>query len=285
MQKGGLTRARPFVMSSTHWLISGFIAFHLLSIVVGSTPDPATLNRSSAPDRAVLTPLGRALAPVLDATTGPIRAADATLWRATAWCQPAVRLYLRVTRQYQRWNMFSRPFRKHEYIHLRYYIATGGSSLLRVQRELIYPGHTGANVRLLKSFADSFRDKAMGLALDAHAQRVRRERKNHDVGTALERSQEELIPIIRPFARHQADALLVGGDRLVRAELWRGTAPMPRPGQVLPSDTYQARQETLASYDAVSELGLIASTDLAPLGVVTYDADIEWTLLAQVTWK
>ena len=60
---------------------------------------------------------------------------------------------------------------------------------------------------------------------------------------------------------------------------------MPRPGQVLPSDTYQARQETLASYDAVSELGLIASTDLAPLGVVTYDADIEWTLLARVTWR
>jgi hypothetical protein len=272
-------------MSSAHWLISGFIAFHLLSIVVGAIPDPATLDRSRPPERTVLTAVGRAVAPALDATVGPIRALDAGLWRATWWCRPAVRLYLATTRQYQRWNMFSRPARRHEYIHLRYYLATAGSNLLRVQRELIFPAHSGTSLRLFKSYADSFRDKAMALVFEGHERRMEQERKKYDLDSALERSQEDLIPIIRPFARHYSKALLAPGDRLVRAELWRGFAPMPRPGEVLPFDTYQERQAALAGYDAVSNLGLVGRAELPPLGAVTYDGDIKWTLLAQVTWK
>jgi hypothetical protein len=272
-------------MRSTQWLISGFIAFHLLSLVVGATPDPATLEQSTAPQRTMLTALGRAVAPVLDATVGPIRALDARLWSATSWCRPAVRLYLATTRQYERWNMFSRPHRRHEYIHLRYYISRAGSELLRVQRELIFPAHRGTSPRLFKSFADSFRDKAMAAALELHDRRMPRERKNLDLDSALDRSQEELISIIRAFARYQTNALLAPGDRLVRAELWRGFAPMPRPGEVLPVDTYQARQAALADYEATSDLGLIAGAELPTLGAVTYDADIEWVLLAQVTWK
>jgi hypothetical protein len=272
-------------MSSAHWLTSGFIAFQLLSIVVGSIPDPATVSKSAAPDRVALTAVGRAVAPALDATAAPIRALDTALWRATSWCRPAVRAYLGTTKQLQRWDMFSRPMRRHEYIHLRYYIATTGSNLLRVQRELIYPTHTSTTIRLFKSYADSFRDKAIALAVDAYFRRVERENKKYDLGSTLERSQEELIPVIRPFARRQAHALLVPGDRLVRAELWRGYAPMPRPGEVLPFDTYRERQESLTAYDAVSDLGLAPSGDLVPLGAVAYDADIKWTLLAQVTWK
>src|SRR6187200_836295 len=162
-------------MSPTHWLISGFIVFHLLSIVVGSTPDPATLTSQVAPDREVLTSAGRLIAPVLDATVEPIRALDKAMWNATGWCRPAVRKYLGTTKQYQRWNMFSRPLRRHEYMHLRYYIASPQTALLRVQRELISPGHTGGNVRLFKSFADSFRDKAISLAYDAYSRRLQRE--------------------------------------------------------------------------------------------------------------
>jgi hypothetical protein len=273
-------------MSSTHWLISGFIVFQLLSIVVGSTPDPASLKPQIAPDRAFLTAAGRTLAPALDALVSPIRAVDRVVWQATLWCRPAVRTYLGSTKQYQRWNMFSRPLRRHEYVHLRYYIATSGTDLLRVQRELIYPGHTGGNVRLFKSFADSFRDKAMALAYEAYGRRVERESKTLGPDVAMQRAQVELIPIIRPFVLRRRDELLLGpGDRLVRAELWRGHAPMPRPGQFLPFDTYEKRQETLAEYDAVTDLGLMPREYLAPLGAVAYDADIEWNMLARMTWK
>ncbi len=182
--------------------------------------------------------------------------------------------------------MFSRPLRRHEYMHIRYYIASQGSDLLRVQRELIYPAHTGGNVRLFKSFADSFRDKAMALAFEAYGRRSQRESRKFDADVALQRAQAELIPVIRPFVhRRQRDLLLGSGDRLVRAELWRGFAPMPRPGQVLPFDTYEKRQETLADYDAVSDLGLVPADNLAPLGAVAYDADIEWHLLARMVWK
>ena len=272
-------------MSSTHWLISGFIAFHLLSLVVGATPDPATLEKPAAPVRTELTALGRAVAPVLDATVDPIRAVDAALWNATSWCRRSVRLYLATTRQFERWNMFSRPHRRIEYVHLRYYTATAGSDLLHVQRELVFPGHRGTNPRLFKSFADSFRDKAMASALEFHDRRLEQERKKGDVDSALERSQQDLISIIRPFAHHQASALLAPGDRLVRAELWRGFAPMPRPGEVLPFDVYEERQAALSGYDAVGDFALIAGTELPSLGDITHDADIEWVLLAQVTWK
>jgi hypothetical protein len=273
-------------MSSTHWLTSCFIVFQLLAIVVGSTPDPASLKPPAAADRAALTAAGRVLAPALDSLVGPICAVDGALWRATGWCRPTVRIYLGSTKQYQRWNMFSRPLRRHEYMHLRYYVATQGTDLLRVQRELIYPGHTGGNVRLFKSFADSFRDKAMALAFEAYRRRVERESEKSDLDAAMERSQVELIPIIRPFVNRQRNELLLSpGDRLVRAELWRGRAPMPRPGQVLPFDTYEARQEALTEYDAATDLGLISPADLAPLGGVTHDADIEWQLVARVVWK
>ena len=272
-------------MSPTHWLISAFIVFHVLSIVVGSTPDPSSLKAPVAPDREVLTRVGRAVAPILDTSVGPLRALNSAVWRATLWCRPAVRSYLASTKQYQRWNMFSRPLRRHEYIHLRYYIASPGSDLLRVQRELIYPGHTGKNVRLFKSFADSFRDKAMSLALDAYARRLQREITKYDAETVRQRAQVELIPIIRPFASRQRAVLLGPGERFVRAELWRGYAPMPRPGQTLPFDTYEERQQALTGYDAVSDLGLIPADIVVPLGAVAYDADIEWNMLARMIWK
>jgi hypothetical protein len=274
-----------FVMSPTHWLISAFIVFHLLSIVVGSTPDPATLKSQVAPDREVLTSAGRLMAPVLDATVEPIRTLDRAVWNATGWCRPSVRKYLGTTKQYQRWNMFSRPMRRHEYMHLRYYIASPQTNLLRVQRELISPGHTGGNVRLFKSFADSFRDKAISLAYDAYSRRLQREGKKQSAAIARERSQVELIPVMRPFIERRHSQLLGPGERLVRVELWRGYAPMPRPGQLLPFDTYERRQEVLAGYDAISDLDLIAPSELAPLGARMEDADIEWGLLARIIWK
>jgi hypothetical protein len=286
--KGGPTpRARPFSsMAPSHWLISGFIVFQLLAIVVGSTPDPTSLPGPVPPERTAITPLGRTLAPILDAGVAPLLAFHARFFRAMWWCRPPVRAYLGTTQQYQRWNMFSRPLRSHEYIHLRYYVASEGSGLLRVHRELVYPGHAVGRIRLLKSYADSFRDKAMTLALDGYGRKFRRERARHDLGAALELAQNELFSIIRPFAsRRQAGLALGPGERLIRAELWHGVAPMPRPGQVLPQEVLAAREETLESYDAVTDLGLTPITDLPPLGAVTYDADIKWNLLAQVTWK
>jgi hypothetical protein len=272
-------------MTPSHWLISAFIVFQLLSIVIGSTPDPASLPAPIPADRAALTALGATVAPILDAAVGPLQTLNAELWRGTRWARRPVRLYLGATKQYQRWNMFSRPLRQHQYVHLRYYVASGGSHLLRVQRELIYPSHAGGHVRLLKAYSDSFRDKAITLALEAHAQRLKRERTRQALGPAFERAQVELVPVIRPFALRQVALTLAPGERLVRAELWSGVAPMPRPGEVLPSDVLEARQKTLEGYDAVTDLGLIPDTDIPPFGAVSHDADIDWRLLARVTWK
>ncbi len=272
-------------MTPSHSLISAFIVFHLLAIVVGSTPNPASLPKAVPPDRAALTSLGGTLAPILDAAVAPLQTLNTGIWQFTGWCRRPVRIYLGGTKQYQRWNMFSRPLRRHQYIHLRYYVASEGSRLLRVHRELIYPSHAGGHIRLFKSYADSFRDKAITLALEDHAGKLKRERTRHALEPAFERAQVELFPVVRAFALRQVGLTLAPGERLVRAELWSGVAPMPRPGELLPHEVLETRQETLEGYDAVTDLGLIPDTVFPPLGAVTHDADIDWRLLARVTWK
>ncbi len=231
-----------------------------------------------------MTALGAAVAPVLDRVEGPVRWLDRAVWRATRWIDRPVRTYLRGTRQFQRWTMFTHPLRTHEYLHVRYYVASPSSQQLRVHRELIYPSHT-VGIRLFRSFADSFRDKALMLTLDGYSRRLKREQAKYGADRGAEEAQAELFPIIKPFARRQSDRILGPGERLVRAELWKGVAPMPGPQQVLPADVYDARQEAIKEYDAVTDLSYVGTNELAPLRAGMIDRDIYWTLLAQVTWK
>ena len=46
-----------------------------------------------------------------------------------------------------------------------------------------------------------------------------------------------------------------------------------------------ALREMIAGYDALSDLDLIAPSELARLGARMEDADIEWGLLARIIWK
>jgi len=272
-------------MPPSHWLISGFIVFQLLTFIVGSTPAPSALA-THEPQRENITRLGATIAPVLDKTEAPIRWLDYAVWRATRWIETPIRLYLRGTRQFQRWNMFSHPLRQHEYLHIRYYVSSPGNQQLRVHRQLIYPSHT-AGIRLFKSFADSFRDKAITLTLDRYFQRLKREQPKLGQEQAEQVAQVELYPLINPFMRRQERQILGPGERIVRAELWRGLAPMPAPGQTLPQDAYDARQMAIAEYDAVTDVNYVGTTaaDRPPLGAGMTDADITWRLMAQETWK
>lgn len=273
-------------MPPSHWVISGFIIFQLLSFIVGSTPTPSALGTPATPHRENITKLGAEVAPVLDRAEGPIRWLDRVVWRATRWIERPIRLYLRGTRQFQRWNMFSHPLRRHEYLHIRYYVASPSNPQLRVHRQLIYPSHT-AGIRLFKSFADSFRDKAMMLTLDLYFRRLKREQEKYGEDRAEQEAQVELFPIINPFMRRQSGRILGPGERLVRAELWRGLAPMPGPGETLPQEVYDARQQTISEYDAATDVSYVGNTeaDIPPLGAGMTDADIRWKLLAQENWK
>ena len=114
---------------------------------------------------------------------------------------------------------------------------------------------------------------------------MKREQAKYGADRGAEEAQAELFPIIKPFARRQSDRILGPGERLVRAELWKGVAPMPGPQQVLPADVYDARQEAIKEYDAVTDLSYVGTNELAPLRAGMIDRDIYWTLLAQVTWK
>ena len=50
-------------------------------------------------------------------------------------------------------------------------------------------------------------------------------------------------------------------------------------------DVYDARQQAINEYDAVTDLSYVGTSELAPLRAGMIDRDIYWTLLAQVTWK
>jgi hypothetical protein len=272
-----MTRAQRFV--------SAFIVFHLAAITIGAIPRPELIEPTIPPDRSSLTALGRTLAPVLDALVPVLRRTHAVLWRATEPVRRPVTLYLGATKQYEIWHMFSRPARDHEYVHIRFYVATPGSNLLRVHRELVYPAHPEGQLRLIRAYADSFRDKAIALSLQRYGDIVAHELKHtHDANEATRRAHDAVVPVITAFARQYAVRNLLPGERLVRGDFWRGQAPTAPPGFATPPDVVAARREVLESYDAETDLGFTNRSQLPPVGATSRDADIVWTLLGEATW-
>jgi hypothetical protein len=272
-------------MSYSQRLISAFIVFHLIAITVGAIPDPESIPQEIPSNRATLTFLGTTLAPTFDALVAPELALNRVAWRATAWLRRPSRVYLRATRQWEVWNMFCRPTRHDIYMHIRYYTKTPGSHLLRVHRELIFPAHPEGSTRVIKGYSDSFRDKAIELAFDTYFARVREEEKTVGYAKAVERSEQELFPVIRPFARRYVARNLEPGERLLRAELWRGVVPNAPPGEATSSDVLAERLDMLQRYDAVTDLGLLPESELPELRSFIRDADVEWVLTASMPWR
>jgi hypothetical protein len=271
-------------MSRSQRLISAFIVFQLLAITIGATQDPDGLVPPIPSDRSSLSLLGKALSPVLDRLEQPVLNLNAALWGATSWLRYITTPYLLATRQFELWNMFSRPGRNDDYICLRYYVTSEGSSLLRVHRELIYPAHPEGQMRLFQSYSDSFRDKAIALALESYANVLVRERKRTSEAEALERAQQKLVPVIGAFARRFNERNLGQGERLIRADLWKGSAATGPPGHVTEPGTLAARRAILEAYDAETDLSLL-SNKLPDVGARLREVDIDWTLLGRVTWK
>jgi hypothetical protein len=273
-------------MSASQRLISAFIVFHLIATVIGAIPAPDSILPAGSSNRTALSATRIAAATVLDSAVNPLLQLETALWHGTRWFRRPVRLYLSATRQYQRWNMFSRPLRRDDYVHLRYYVQVERSSLLRVHRELVYPAHTDEIFSFVNCCSGSFRDKAIGLSLESHFHRVARElRRGRTDQEAYGRAEEVLAQVVKPFARRYAERGLAPGERLVRADFWRGSTRTPPPGIVVPADMLEARKHALEGYDAVTDLGLLTVSNLPEILSVSRDADIEWILLAQVTWK
>jgi hypothetical protein len=163
-----------------------------------------------------------------------------------------VNWYLAATGLGQNWKMFSSPPLVHQYMRVRYYVgprgASGGGAAGAVWQatELIQPAHREDRIRLLQSYRDSFRDKAMAIALS-------RFRRNRDADlirpdTTSAELPNDLAPIARYFARGFERRNLRPDERVVRAEIWYGEAPMPPPGSDFDSARTEARWAVLRTY-------------------------------------
>jgi hypothetical protein len=249
-------------MSVSRWAVSLLIVWHLVAIVIAAIPRPTRpADEPSLPGRAA-----RAAA----ALAAPLHASRAL--------QTPVNAYIGVLGLGQRWTMFSSPPKDDEYVRVRYYIGSS-SSLQRpawTATELVMPAHREDRVRVLQSFRDSYRDKAIANALGNFYRR----RPAHLVrpDTLPGALPDDLAPIARYFARSFADRYLEPGETVVRTEVWVGSAAMSPPGSPAAVDDAEWRQSVLRGYYEGPVENRYRVPPYPPYHGAEQEADIRWVL-------
>jgi hypothetical protein len=112
--------------------------------------------------------------------------------------------------------------------------------------ELVMPAHREDRIRLLQSFRDSYQDKAFEVAMDGFFRRrsaalVRPDTTSKDL-------PDDLAPIARYFSARFSRTHLSSSERIVRTEVWIGTAPIPRTRSDRESHTLASRIAALRAY-------------------------------------
>ena len=227
-------------MTKSRWVVSAFIAWHLVSIGVSSLPTASRLERADQP----VGPFPR-VTRAADVISAGITTAAATLQRTSMWVmgQP-VAWYVSLTGLSQTWAMFWNPPQYDRYWRARYYVEKPGGRPW-MATELIGPAHREDRVRLFQSYRDSYRDKAFEMAFDQFIKR----RKPVVIAPAT-RPQElpdDIAPIARFFARRFASGL-TAGEHIVRTELWIGTVPNKPIGEPVNGTEALQRRAALLGY-------------------------------------
>ena len=143
--------------------------------------------------------------------------------------------------------MFSNPPRYDEYLRVRYYIGREkGSRPTRMATELVMPAGREDQLRLFRAYRHSYEDKAYSIALE----RFYANRPAHLIApnTRSQDLPDDLAPIGRYYARRFAARALTARERILRVEVWRGSALTPPPGQAADKAARLARQAALLEY-------------------------------------
>jgi hypothetical protein len=257
------------------------IAAHLTALLIGSIPPPSQLSNPAFPEARGVEPISAWLTPRLDAAAAAAARVHLTLWNLTSPLRPIVSRYLGATGLDQQWAMFWNPSLTDQYVRVRYYVGSGapGTHPARVKwlaTELVSPAHREDRVRLLASFHDSYSDKAMEIAMG-----IFRRKRGQDLvrpDTTSAELPDSLAPLARYFARRFARARLTGDDRVVRVEVWSGSAPNPEFGSAPSRAEVAERQARLGGYyDGPVERHL-GSMAYPPYHAAEDEADIQWVL-------
>jgi len=254
-----------------------FVVWHLVAITLDALPPQDQL--SNFPARTTPSPLGvwgDRVTFGFDALAQALIQIPKALWWVSTPIQPLATAYRRVTSLGQSWSMFSDPPRVDRYMRTRYYIQPRQGRLW-MATELIMPAHPEDHVRLVQSYRDSYRDKAIEIASIAFLQR----RKGSAIapGTRPEELPDDLAPIGRYFARRfERRVLADSGDRIVRIEVWRGVAEGHKFGEPVDTEKLARRHEILQVYYEGPVERRLNVPPFPPYHAGEFEADINWVL-------
>jgi hypothetical protein len=195
--------------------------------------------------------------------------------------RPVIDIYISLTGLGQRWSMFWSPPTVDQYLRVRYYIGSDGSrgstdGPVWMATELVLPAHREDQIRTFQSFRDSYRDKAMAIALDDFYQHRPRELVRPD--TTSGELPDDLAPIARYFARQFERNHLQPPERIVRTEVWYGSVSNPDRGSSLDSRVYEERRETVRSYHEAPVENHLNVPPYPPYHAGEQESDISWLL-------
>ena len=268
-------------MAGSRWVVSLFILWHIAAIFIGSLPAPRRVPPIGPARYPADDSIAAVLTPALDTVTATFSSVPPVLWRATRLFRRPVGLYLSVTGQAQQWNMFSSSPTVDQYVRVRYYVGDEQPSHQKdspiwVATELVFPAHREDQVRLFRSYRDSYRDKAIAIALEDFYRRRDRDLIRPD--TLSSNLPDDLAPIGRYFGRRFARAHLREHERILRTEVWYGTSRNPLRGAPPNSEDIAARIALLRDYYEGPVENRIRIPPYPPYRAVEEEADIRWLL-------
>jgi len=253
-----------------------FIVWHLTAAAVASLP-PALPVVRTAGSQASGPAAFRTLAAAFDTAGGLVSRAAGIAQRASSrFLGKPVDAYLTLTGQGQRWAMFSNvpPFDR--YWRVRYYVQPAGGPPWTAT-ELIGPAHPEDRIRLIRSFRDSFQDKALELATLGFNRNRRPEAIRPDAQPSD--LPGDLAPIARFFAHRFASARLRGPDeRIARTEVWIGSVDNTPPGQPPDETALITRRAVLGAYEGGPVEDHTRVRTYPPYHGVEEEAGIKWVL-------
>jgi hypothetical protein len=164
-------------------------------------------------------------------------AAERIVWLhrvSSSVTQPLRRLtspYIRVTSQYQTWNMFANPARLHQELRIGYRFQAADYTS-RTEFEHIFPAGP-PEVKLFTAYFDSFTDKLLAAEIENY-RRLGRAAAASGEPISPEAVARTLRPVTRFYGARRIAAGVPAGTRLTAVEFWFGTTPMSLPASLLP---------------------------------------------------
>ena len=257
-------------------LIALFLAWHLFAICVAALPPPGRLSHFPQRDpSAALNPVYYRVTLALDVIARATEFLEKAAWHGTRPLHPAVNAYMRVTGLSQTWSMFANPPTYAQYIRVRYYIEPPAGRQW-VATELVLPSNREDRVRTFQSFRDSYRDKALAVAMGRFYDHRKPALITPD--TRPEQLPTDLAPVARYFRKEFSKQYLRDAGRVVRTEVWIGTAPIPRLGTPPDENARLERAVALQTYYDGPVEQRINVPAYPPYHAGEREADISWLL-------